>query len=100
MHIFNTSAHTWVLKGHTENYRGWFHNIFTTNLAELKCCKIIKTLNKVCSGREKCCEFIKNIISSSNFHMHIFNMSVTYMQSIKRLHWMLSEELISQSVHK
>ena len=28
--------------------------------------------------------------------MHIFNMSVTYVQSIKRVHWSLSEKLISQ----
>ena len=31
--------------------------------------------------------------------MHIFNMSVTYMQSIKRVHWKLSEQLISQRMH-
>ena len=29
-----------------------------------------------------------------NFHMHLYNMSVTYLQGIKRLH----EELISQSI--
>ena len=32
--------------------------------------------------------------SAINFHMHIYNMSVTYLQGIKRL----QEELISQSI--
>ena len=31
--------------------------------------------------------------------MHIYNMSVIYLQSIKRIHWKLKEELISQSMH-
>ena len=34
----------------------------------------------------KKCKFIKNSFSSLNFHMHIFNKSVTYLQSIKRIH--------------
>ena len=42
---------------------------------------------------------IKNNFTTLNFHMHIFNISVTYMQSIKRIHWRLSDELISQSLH-
>ena len=29
----------------------------------------------------------KNIFSELNFIMHIFNMSVTYLQSIEKLHW-------------
>ena len=31
--------------------------------------------------------------------MHIFNMSVTYLQSVKKIQWKLLEELISQSMH-
>ena len=31
--------------------------------------------------------------------MHIYNMCVTYLQSIKRIHWKLLEELISQNMH-
>ena len=31
--------------------------------------------------------------------MHIFNMSVTYMQIIEKIQWKLKEELISQSMH-
>ena len=31
--------------------------------------------------------------------MHIYNISVTYLQSIKKIHLKLSEELISQSMH-
>ena len=30
--------------------------------------------------------------------MHIFNMSVTYLQSVKKIQWKLLEELISQSM--
>ena len=61
-------------------------------------------LVQFCSGRElakwlriKCCKFI-SFFTSLNFHMHISNMSVTYVQSIKRIHWKLSEELISQKM--
>ena len=39
----------------------------------------------------------KNISSASNFFMHIINMSVTYMRSIKKIQWKLQEELFSQS---
>ena len=31
--------------------------------------------------------------------MHIFNMSVTYLQNAEKILWKLLEELISQSVH-
>ena len=31
--------------------------------------------------------------------MHIFNMSVTYMQNIQRIHYIVLKELISQSMH-
>ena len=31
--------------------------------------------------------------------MHIFNMSVTYQQSVKKIQWKLLEELISQSMY-
>ena len=31
--------------------------------------------------------------------MHIFIMSVTYLQSSEKIHWKLLEELISQSMH-
>ena len=35
----------------------------------------------------------------SNFFMHIFNMSVTYLQSAAKIQWKLLEELISQNMH-
>ena len=31
--------------------------------------------------------------------MHIFNMSVTYLQNAEKIEWKLYEELTSQSVH-
>ena len=31
--------------------------------------------------------------------MHIFNISVTYLQNAEKIQWKLLEELISQSVH-
>ena len=31
----------------------------------------------------------KNIFSASNFFMHIFNMSVTYLQSVEKMQWKL-----------
>ena len=31
--------------------------------------------------------FLKNIFSASNFFMHIFNMSVTYLQSVEKIQW-------------
>ena len=31
--------------------------------------------------------------------MHIFNMSVTYLQNVKKIQWKLYEELISQSMY-
>ena len=31
--------------------------------------------------------------------MHIFNMSVTYLQNAEKIQWRLYEELISQSMH-
>ena len=31
--------------------------------------------------------------------MHIFNMSVTYLQIVEKIQWKLLEELISQSMH-
>ena len=31
----------------------------------------------------------KNIFSASNFFMHIFNLSVTYLQSIEKIQWKL-----------
>ena len=38
-------------------------------------------------------------MSMLNFFMHIFNMSVAHLQSIKMIHWRLYEELIPQSIH-
>ena len=40
-----------------------------------------------------------NIFSVSNFFMHISNMSVTYLQSVEKIQWKHSEELISQSMY-
>ena len=31
--------------------------------------------------------------------MHIFNMSVTYLQSVEKIQWKLQEKLISQSMY-
>ena len=31
--------------------------------------------------------------------MHIFNISVTYLQSVEKIHWKLLGELISQNMH-
>ena len=31
----------------------------------------------------------KNIFSASNFFMHIFNMSVTYLQCVEKIQWKL-----------
>ena len=31
--------------------------------------------------------------------MHIFNMGVTYLQSVEKIQWKLQKELISQSMH-
>ena len=31
----------------------------------------------------------KNIFSAFNFFMHIFNMSVTYLQSVEKMQWKL-----------
>ena len=31
--------------------------------------------------------------------MHIFSMSVTYLQSVEKIQWKLQEELISQSMY-
>ena len=45
------------------------------------------------------CKNNKNIFSASNFFMHIFNMFVTYLPSVEKIHWKLQEELISQSMH-
>ena len=41
----------------------------------------------------------KIFFSASNFFMHIFIMSVTYLQSVEDLQWKFYEELISQSMH-
>ena len=40
----------------------------------------------------------KTSFSASNFFMHIFNISVTYLQSDEKIQWKLLEELISQSM--
>ena len=32
---------------------------------------------------------VKNIFSASNFFMHIFNISVTYLQSVEKIQWKL-----------
>ena len=40
----------------------------------------------------------KNIFSASNFFMHVFIMSVTYLQSAEKIQWKLLEQLISQSM--
>ena len=46
------------------------------------------------------CQFDKkNFFSGSNFFMHIFHMSVTYLHSFEKIQWKLKEELISQSMH-
>ena len=59
--------------------------IFSEQLSKLA---MLKTLS-VCQ---------KNF-SASNFFMPIFNMSVTYLQSVEKIQWKLLEELISQSMH-
>ena len=41
----------------------------------------------------------KIFFSASTFFMHIFNMSVTYLQTVEKIQWKLLEELISQSIH-
>ena len=33
--------------------------------------------------------FLKNIFSASNSFMHIFNMSVTYLQNAEKIQWKL-----------
>ena len=38
---------------------------------------------------KKPCKFVKNIFSASNSFMHIFNMSVTYLQSAEKIQWTL-----------
>ena len=40
----------------------------------------------------------KTSFSASNFFMHIFNMSVTYLQNAEKIQWKLLMELISQSM--
>ena len=42
---------------------------------------------------------MKTSFSASNFFTHIFNISVTYPQSVEKIQWKLQEELISESVH-
>ena len=45
-----------------------------------------------CSWKEKGVvkkSLSKNIFSASNFFMHIFNMSVTYLLSVENIHWKL-----------
>ena len=37
----------------------------------------------------KPCKFVKNIFSASNFFMHIFNMSATYLQIVEKIQWKL-----------
>ena len=37
----------------------------------------------------KTCKFVKNTFSALNFFMHIFIMSVTYLQSVERIQWKL-----------
>ena len=34
-------------------------------------------------------KFVKKYFSASNFFMHIFNMSVTYLQSVEKIQWKL-----------
>ena len=34
-------------------------------------------------------KFVKKYFSASNFFMHNFNMSVTYLQSVEKIQWML-----------
>ena len=46
----------------------------------------------------KTLQVCQNIFSASNFFMHIFNMSVAYLQSAEKIQWKLLEELISQSM--
>ena len=41
----------------------------------------------------------KNIFSASNFVMHIFSMSETYLQIVEKIQWKLLEDLILQSMH-
>ena len=41
----------------------------------------------------------KTFFSASNLFMHIFNMSVTYLQNAEKIQRKLKEELISQSMH-
>ena len=38
---------------------------------------------------KKPCKFVKKYFSVSNFFMHIFNMSVTYLQNAEKIQWKL-----------
>ena len=37
----------------------------------------------------KTCQLVKNYFLASNFFMHIFNISVTYLQSVEKIQWKL-----------
>ena len=38
---------------------------------------------------KKPCKFVKKYFSAPNFFMHIFNMSVTYLQNAEKIQWKL-----------
>ena len=43
--------------------------------------------------------YVCQLFSASNYFIHIFNMSVTYLQNAEKIHRKLYEELISQNMH-
>ena len=73
--------------------RTWLHKVCTINRYLLGA-----VVGKWLSSKP--CQFVKkNIFSAPNFFMHILSISVTYLQSVKKIQWKPKEELISQSIH-
>ena len=35
------------------------------------------------------CQFVKNMFTASNHFMHVFNISVTYLQNVEKIQWKL-----------
>ena len=72
----------------------WRKNVHNTGyLLSLKGAVVVKWLLKALY-------FCKHVLfSASNSHMHIFTMSVIYVQSFKKTQWKLLEKLITQSLH-
>ena len=84
MHIFNMSVTKlqnaeqiqWKLQKELITQSMHYQPLFT------RCsCGKMKLKNPV--------SLLKTIFSASNFFVHIFNMSVTYLQSVKKIQWNL-----------